>query len=131
LHSNNTRLVALVAMAAALTVPATAGAKVLIETYNEGLEPHVVLEGTSMPIDNPKRITVQFTANHKAELVGSFAIKCTRSRRHSYSVSGISPAARTVRIRAHAGKCRVVAAEARLADPFDEGWIKLRATGSG
>ena len=122
---------ALVTMAAALAVPATAGAKVLIETYNEGLEPHVVLEGTSMPINNPKRITVEFTANHKAELVGSFAIKCTHSRRHSYSVSGISPAARTVRIRAHAGKCRVVAAEARLADPFDEGWIKLRATGSG
>ena len=118
-------------MAAALAVPATAGAKVLIETYNEGLEPHVVLEGTSEPIDNPKRITVSFTANHKAELVGSFAIKCTRTRRHSYSVSGLSPAARTVRIRSHAGKCRVVAAEARLVDPFDEGWIQLRATGSG
>ena len=122
-------LAALVTVAAALAAPAAAGAQLLVETYNEGLQPSVVLEGSSEPITNPKRITVEFTSNHPAELVGAFTIKCARKFSRSYDVSGPSPAARTVRIGGQRGKCRVTAASARFADPFDEGWIKLRASG--
>jgi hypothetical protein len=125
------RLAALVTVAAALAAPATAGAKLLVETYNEGLQPSVFLDGTSSAISNPKRITVEFSSSHEAELVGWFAIKCDRGRARSYSLSDVSPARRTVRIGGQPGKCRVVGASARFADPLDEGWIKLRASGSG
>jgi hypothetical protein len=122
-------LSALVVVAAALAVPATAGAKILVETYNEGLEPHVVLEGPSPAISNPKQITVEFSANHAADLTGGFTIKCDHRRSRSYDDSGLSPAVRTVRIGGKPGKCRVTAASAGFTDPLDEGWIQLRASG--
>lgn len=124
------RLAALVTVAAALAAPATAGAKLLVETYNEGLQPSVVLDGPSAAISNPKQITVEFTSNHPAQLVGGFQIKCARKFSRSYSLSGVSPAVRTVRIGGQRGKCRVVGASARFADPLDEGWIQLRASGT-
>jgi hypothetical protein len=125
------RFAALVTMAAALAVPATAGAKVIIETYNEGLEPHVNLEGPSPAINNPKQITVAFIASHPAGIDGSFTIKCEHRRARSYSDSGPSPAVRTVRIGGKPGKCRITRATAGLSDPLDEGWLQLRATGKG
>jgi hypothetical protein len=123
------RLAALVTVAAALATPATAGAKLLIETYNEGLEPHTV-SGPSAAINNPKRITVEFSSSHEAELIGGFTIKCDRKHSRSYSLSGLSPAVRTVRIGGHRGKCRVQNASARFADSLDEGWIQIRASGT-
>jgi hypothetical protein len=122
------KLAALATVAAAFAAPATAGGKILVETYNEGLEPHVVLEGPSPAISNPKQITVAFTANHEAELTAGFTIKCGHRRSRSYDDSGASPAVRTVRIGGKPGKCRVTAASARFADPLDEGWIQLRAS---
>ena len=118
-------------VAAVLAAPATAGAKILVETYNEGLQPSVNLEGPSAAVTNPKQITVRFTANHAAELVGSFTIKCAGRRAKSYSDSGVSPAVRTVRISGKPGKCRVTRASASFADQFDEGWIQLLASANG
>jgi hypothetical protein len=118
-------------VAAMLAVPATAGAKILVETYNEGLQPSVNLEGPSPAISNPKQITVAFTANHVAELDGSFTIKCAGRRAKSYDDSGVSPAVRTVHIGGKPGKCRVTRAAASFADQFDEGWIQLRASAKG
>lgn len=129
MRKSGRRFAALVAMAAALAVPATAGAKIIIETYNEGLEPHVNLDDPSPAIDDPKKITVTFTASHPAELVGSFTIKCQHRGSRSYENSGPSPAVRTVRIGGKPGKCRLMRATAGFADPLDEGWIQLRATG--
>jgi hypothetical protein len=123
------KLAALAAVAGALAAPAPAAAKILVSTYNEGLEPHAVLQGHSAAVSSPKKIRVEFSSSFQAQLTGRFKIKCDRNFSHSYSLSGVSPAVRVVRLGGRGGQCRVASASARYADSLLQGWIQIRAWG--
>lgn len=122
------RVAALVAVVA-LVVPATAGAKVLVETYNEGLQPKAVLGEHSAAIVNPKRITMEFTSSYTAPLTGKFKIKCDGGFTRVYKLTGSNPARRTVNMGGNKGRCLIQSASAQWVDPLLQGWIQIRATG--
>jgi hypothetical protein len=126
---------ALLAVAAALLAPASAGAKLLMATYNEGLEPHVVLQGASTPISNPRQLRLEISAptQTQAAVHGHFTVRCTgagKSSTHSYVVTGEAPATRTVPIGSRWSSCQVTRASARYDSQFVEGWIKIQAWGT-
>lgn len=127
-------LVALLAVAGALAAPAPAGAKLLIASYNEGLEPHAVLQEHSRDIDHPRQLRLEISGLIQAEVEGRIAIKCYRHGvakfSRAYTASGMSPAERVVNIRARWDRCRVASASARFVDPFVEGWIAIRVWGT-
>jgi hypothetical protein len=126
-------LAILAAVTAALCGPATAGAKLLVATYNEGLEPHAVLQGHSRSIAHPGEIRMEISGAVQSEAAGDFTIKCYRGGKarftRTYTVAGMTPASRTVEIHKRWDSCRVDRASARYTDQFVEGWIQVRAWG--
>ena len=127
-------LVALVATAAALVAPAGAGAKLLDDYYNEGLEPQADLGEKSRPISQPRQLRVEFSGSVPQLINGEFSVSCyvrgrTRFSRNS-TVSGVSPVEGVVPIKGRFDTCRVTNAEARFADPFISGWLRIRIFGT-
>ena len=125
--------VALVATAAVLAAPAGAGAKLLDDYYNEGIEPHADLGEPSRSISHARQLRVEFSGSQPKEINGQFTVKCyVRSRtRFSRNVplSGVSPISAVVPIKRRFDSCRVTSAEARFADPFITGWLRIRVWG--
>ncbi len=135
-HKSRTpiRLSALIAVAAALVAPAGAGAKLLDDYYNEGIEPHADLGEPSRSISKPRQLSVEFSGNARMEVInGVFTVKCYVGRRARFSrsltVSGTSPTIEVVRIKRRFDSCRVTSAEARYANPFVSGWLRIRVFG--
>jgi hypothetical protein len=128
------KLAILTAVTGCLILPASAGAKLLVSTYNEGLEPHAVLQGHTRPIAHPKSLRLEISGAIQSEATGRFTVKCSGSGSakfsQSYTVSGMTPAERTVPIKPRWDECRVAKADARYTDPFVEGWIQIRAWGT-
>jgi hypothetical protein len=124
----------LVAMAVCLAIPASAGAKLLVSTYNEGIEPHAVLQGHTRSIAHPKQLRLEVSGALQGEAKARFTIKCSGNGSarfsRSYTVAGMTPAERIVPIKAKWSECRVAKADARYVDPFIEGWIQIRAWGT-
>lgn len=123
---------ALVAGAAALAAPTGAGAELLDDYYNEGIEPHADL-GKSRSISKPRQLRLEFSGHTPAQINATFTVKCklggaTRFSR-TRSVSGISPVNAVVPIKRRFDSCRVAGAEARYADPFISGWLRIRVFG--
>ncbi len=134
LRKNTKKMILLVSAAAALAAPAPAGAKLLAATYNEGLEPHAVLQGKTKALPKPKSITVEFSGLiREAVMTGNFKVVCLRGSKTAFSrtfpLMGATPARRTVAIQPGFDSCRVATASARFADPFVEGSLQIRATG--
>jgi hypothetical protein len=127
-------IAALVAVSVVLAAPAPATAKLLISTYNDGLEPHSKLERQSPAIGHPRQLRVEVAGSEQAAVEGRFTVKCYRHgiRKFSreYTVSGVSPADLVVPTAARWDSCRVTRASARFADPFISGWIEIRAWGT-
>jgi hypothetical protein len=127
-------IAALIAVSVALAAPASATAKLLISTYNDGLEPHAKLSAQSPAIGHPKQLRVEVAGSSQAAVEGRFTVKCHRRGvprfSREYTVSGISPATLVVPTSARWDSCRVTKASARFADPFISGWIEIRAWGT-
>ena len=123
----------MVATAVALAAPAAAGAKLLDDYYNEGIEPHADL-GESRKVNNPKRFRVEVNASQRRQIHGDFTVKCYSGRKAKFSrnvaLFGLPPVAAVVPIKGRFGYCRVTTAEARFADPFISGWIQIRVFGN-
>lgn len=122
--------------AAALAAPAAAGAKLLDDYYNEGIEPHADL-GASRPANHPSQLRVEFSGsappliNGRDTLInGSYTVKCKVGGATKFSrkgtVSGVSPINAVVPIKRRFDSCRVTGAEARYEDPFITGWLRIR-----
>ncbi len=122
-------IAALVTVAAALAAPAAADARLLVETYNEGLQPLVDIGDSSAKVDNPRKIRVELTSSYPAELTGRFTVKCSRHFTKSYPISGISPATRSIKLPPNIGTCLIPAATGHYVDPLLQGWIQIRAWG--
>lgn len=124
----------LVAVWAVLVAPAPAAAKLLISTYNDGLEPHAKLARPSPAIAHPRQLRVEVAGSSQAAVEGRFTVKCYRRGvarfSREYTVSGISPATLVAPTSARWDSCRVAKASARFADPFISGWIEIRAWGA-
>jgi hypothetical protein len=124
-----------VAVLIGLAAPASAGAKLLMATYNEGLEPHVVLQGRTVPISNPSQLRLEISApvQTHASVHGRFTVRCTGGGHHStrgFDVAGVAPATRVVELERQWSSCSVIRATARYDSPFVEGWIQIRAFGT-
>lgn len=126
--------VALAAATAALASPAGAAAKLVDDYYNEGIEPHADL-GASTYVRHARQLKVEFSGSAADQRVNaSLTARCyVRGKvrwSRSGTVSGYSPFSVLVPIERRFDKCRLTAAEARYADPFITGWIRIRVWGS-
>lgn len=126
--------VALVATAAALAAPAGATAKLLDDYYNEGLEPQADLGEASRSISHPRQLGVEFSGSVPESINGQFTVRCYVRGRTRFSrngtLSGVSPIEAVVPIKGRFDFCRVTNAEARFADPFISGWLRIRVFGT-
>lgn len=126
--------VALIAAGAALATPAGATGKLLDDYYNEGIEPHADL-GASRPLAKPKQLKVEFSASMPGQRINtSFALRCyvrgkTKLARNP-TFSGFAPFSVLVPIDGRLDTCRLTGAEARYADPFITGWLRIRVWGA-
>lgn len=124
---------ALVVAAAVLAAPAGAPAKLLDDYYNEGIEPHADL-GASRPTSRPSRLRIEFSGSVPEPINARFTVKCKVRGATGFSrtrpVSGVSPISAVVPIKRRFDSCRVSDAEARFADPFWSGWLRIRVWGT-
>lgn len=125
---------AAVAIAAALAAPMGASAKLIDDYYNEGIEPHADL-GLGTKLKKPRQLKVEFSGSDPSQRINSsLTYKCevhgkTRLAR-SGTFSGWSPYSVLIPIEGHFDSCRITAAEARYADTFVTGWLRIRIFGA-
>lgn len=125
-------ILAVAALASALA-PAAAPAKLLLSTYNEGLEPRLQERQSSAAAKKPKRLRFELSGNVDLAVEGTFTVRCYRGKApkfsKAYPVSGISPVTSVVRIKGGFSSCRVTRVLANFVDPFITGWVQARAWG--